>query len=68
MWTKDNPEPPGLTYAELQRVLGVPRKEMDDYLRGITVWKDSKGQYIVPFEDVQKARLHFLYHIDEELD
>lgn len=68
MWTRNNPEPPGLTYDELQRVLGVPRKEVDAYLCGITVWKDSKDQYIVPYEDVQKARLHFLYHIDEDLD
>lgn len=68
MWAKGNPEPPGLTYDELQKVLDVPREEMDAFLQGITVWKDSKGHYIVPYEDVQEARLHFLYHSDEELD
>lgn len=68
MWDKFNPEPPGLTSDELARVLQVPKKEIDDYLKGITVWKDSKGKFIIPYEDVQNARLHFLYKMDVELD
>lgn len=61
-------EPDGLTEAELQRVLQVSQKDIDDYLVGITVSKDSKGQVIIPYEDVQLARLHFLYGIDLPLD
>lgn len=61
-------EPEGLTTAELSRALEVSEEAINDYLVGITVTKDSHGEFIIPFADVQNARLHFKYGIDRPLD
>ena len=61
-------EPEGLTTAELSRALEVSEEAINDYLVGITVTNDSHGEFIIPFADVQNARLHFKYGIDRPLD
>lgn len=66
----ENPrfEPEGLTASELSRALEVSEEEINNYLRGITVAKDSHGELIIPYADVENARLHFKYGIDIPLD
>lgn len=55
-------EPWGFTLDELQRALQVPKEEISKYLEGVTVTRDSRGETVFPFEDCQRARMHFIYH------
>lgn len=66
----ENPrfEPEGLTVSELNQALEVSEEEINNYLQGITVTKDSHGELIIPYADVENARLHFKYGIDIPLD
>ena len=61
-------EPSGMTIEEIQRALQVPMEELQDYFQGITVTKDSHGNTIIPYEDIQCARQYYLYGIYNSLD
>lgn len=58
----------GLTIPEIARAFNISEQQLAQYFRGVTVTIDEYGEEIIPFNDVQIAREHFIHHKDYPLD